>query len=58
MDLMIVVTILIAAVLLAFPLYKLYWLITTRSHPRTQKTPPDLSAFQRGPGNVGHDNSP
>jgi hypothetical protein len=48
---MILVTILIAAVLLAGPLYKLYWLITTRSHPRTQKTPPDLSAFQRGPGN-------
>jgi hypothetical protein len=48
---MILVTILIAAVLLAGPLYKLYWLITTRSHPRTQKTPPDLSAFQRGTGN-------
>jgi hypothetical protein len=48
---MILVTILIAAVLLAGPLYKLYWLITTRSHPRTQKIPPDLSAFQRGTGN-------
>ena len=51
MDLMILVTILIAAVFLAVPLYKLYWLITTRSHPRTQKTQPDLSAFQRGTGN-------
>jgi len=48
---MVLVTILIAAVLLAIPLYKLYWLTTTRSHPRTQKTPPDLSAFQRTTGN-------
>lgn len=48
---MILVTILIAAVLLAGPLFKLYWLITTRSHPRTQKAPPDLSAFQRSTGN-------
>ncbi len=44
-------TVLIAAILLAGPLYKLYWLITTRSHPRTQETAPDLSAFQRGTGN-------
>jgi hypothetical protein len=50
---MILVTILIVAVLLAGPLYKLYWLVTTRSHPRTQRTPPDLSAFQRGTGNEG-----
>lgn len=41
-------TVLIAAILLAGPLYKLCWLITTRSHPRTQETAPDLSAFQRG----------
>jgi len=45
-------TVLIAAILLAGPLYKLYWLITTRSHPRTQETAPDLSAFQRGTGNM------
>ena len=44
-------TVLIAAIFLAGPLYKLYWLITTRSHPRTQETAPDLSAFQRGTGN-------
>jgi hypothetical protein len=43
-------TVLIAAILLGGPLYKLYWLITTRSHPRTQETAPDLSAFQRGTG--------
>jgi hypothetical protein len=48
---MVLVTILIAATLLAGPLYKLYWMIMTRSHPRTQKTPPDLPAFQRGTGN-------
>ncbi len=49
------VTFLIAAILLAGPLYKLYWLITTRSHPRTQRTPPDLSAFQRGTGSKDTD---
>ncbi len=44
-------TVLIAAILLAGPLYKLYWLITTRPHPRTQESAPDLSAFQRGTEN-------
>jgi len=48
---MVLGTVLIAAILLAGPLYKLYWLMTTRSHPRTQETAPDLSAFQRGTGN-------
>ena len=47
---MALVTVLVAAVLLAGPLYKLYWLLTTRSHPRTQKVAPDLSAFRRGTG--------
>jgi hypothetical protein len=47
---MALVTVLVAAVLLAGPLYKLYWLLTTRSHSRTQKTAPDLSAFRRGTG--------
>jgi hypothetical protein len=41
--------VLIGAVLLAGPVYKLYWLVTTRSHSRTQRTPPDLSAFDRSP---------
>ena len=48
---MVLVTILIVAVLMAVVLYPVYWLVTTRSHPRTQKTPPDLSAFQRGTEN-------
>ncbi len=48
---MALVTVLIAAIFVAGPLYKLYWLITTRSHPRSQKIAPDLSAFQRGTGN-------
>jgi hypothetical protein len=37
----------VGAVLLAGPAYKIYWAMTTRSHPRTQENPPDLSAFQR-----------
>jgi hypothetical protein len=42
--------VLIGAVLLAGPVYKLYWVVTRRSHPRRQQTPPDLSAFDRSPG--------
>jgi hypothetical protein len=41
--------VLIGAVLLAGPAYKLYWTVTKRSHPRVQRTPPDLSAFDRSP---------
>jgi len=47
---MVIVYILIGAVLLAGPLYRAYWLYTTRSHPRTQKVPPDMSAFERHAG--------
>jgi hypothetical protein len=47
---MVIAYILIGAVLLAGPLYSAYWLYTTRSHPRTQKAPPDLSAFERQTG--------
>jgi hypothetical protein len=36
---MVLVTILIVAALLAGPLYKLYWMIMTRSHPRTPEDP-------------------
>lgn len=42
------VEVLIGAALLAGPLYKLYWLVNTRAHPRVQQTPPDVSAFDRG----------
>jgi hypothetical protein len=47
---MVIVYILIGAVLLAGPLYRAYWLYMTRSHPRTQKAAPDLSAFERDAG--------
>ncbi len=47
---MVIVYILIGAVLLTGPLYTAYWLYTTRSHPRTQKVSPDLSAFERHAG--------
>jgi hypothetical protein len=43
------VEVLIGAVLLAGPAYKLFWAVTKRSHPRVQRTPPDLSAFDRSP---------
>jgi hypothetical protein len=47
---MVIVYILIGAVLLAGPFYRAYWLYTARSHPRTQKMAPDLSAFERHTG--------
>ena len=47
-----ILTVLIMALLLAGPLYKLYWLITTRSHARVQDNQPDLSAFERRPENT------